>query len=59
MCDAFCDQEKNIVLFVNSLNDKYSFGKIKKDYLLKNNFKILPVKFKSNYNFFQIYYFRF
>jgi glycosyltransferase involved in cell wall biosynthesis len=42
MCDEFAKNYQTI-LFVISKNSNYSFAQIKKDYLLRNNFKIIPL----------------
>ena len=51
MCDAFAEQYKNVLLLVKYKNDKLKFKELKKNYLLKNSFKINSVLNLKSKNF--------
>ena len=61
MCDAFSEEKYSVKLLIPFMNTNYKFSKIKKDYLLKNFFKIknfFSNKYKRNFFFFFILFFK-
>lgn len=60
MCDAFSEKKYNVHLLVPHIRNKYSFNKVKKDYLLKKRFKINSFfKSKIGRSFFSLILFSF
>ena len=60
MCDAFSELGYDVTLYIIS-NSNLTFGKIKKNHLLKKKFKIIPLfnkKFELNFFYRLIFFFK-